>query len=219
MHLAVPNLTEQDCVVLDSTAVSCSGLEGTGRDGTGLSCYGLYCSALHLTGLDSTAVDLYRPGLCWIEMNSAGREWIGIGWDGTGLDGRRFHWMDWTARRWEWSGLDWAGQHCRRLKWTALHFTGPDCLRLTSTSPDCTTLDWTGKYHTGQSLYLARLICTRFFLSANPPILHKFWWKSAENKLISSCRKLESLKIWNDAVSRRSLIYISICLHIYLSPY
>ena len=77
--LVVPNLTEQDCVVLDSTAVSCSGLEGTGRegtgrDGTGLSCYGLHCSALHLTGLDSTAVDLYRPGLCWIEMNLAGRE-------------------------------------------------------------------------------------------------------------------------------------------------
>ena len=119
-------------------------LDWKGRDGTGLSCYGLHCSALHLTGLDSTAVDLYRPGLCWIEMNSAGREWIGIGWDGTGLDGRRFHWMDWTARRWEWSGLDWAGQHCRRLKWTALHFTGPDCLRLTSTSPDCTTLHYPG---------------------------------------------------------------------------
>ena len=59
MHLAVPNLTEQDCIVLDSTAVSCSGLNGTGQDGTGLSCYGLHCSALHLTGLDSTAVDLY----------------------------------------------------------------------------------------------------------------------------------------------------------------
>ena len=28
--LIVPNLTEQDCVVLDSTAVSCSGLDGTG---------------------------------------------------------------------------------------------------------------------------------------------------------------------------------------------
>ena len=50
MHLVVPNLTEQDCVVLDSTAVSCSGL-----DGTRPRCYGLHCSALHLTGLDSTA--------------------------------------------------------------------------------------------------------------------------------------------------------------------
>ena len=68
MHLVVPNLTEQDCVVPDSTATSCSGLDGTGRDGTGLSCYGLHCSALHLTGIDSTAVDLYGPRPCWIEM-------------------------------------------------------------------------------------------------------------------------------------------------------
>ena len=50
MHLVVPNLIEQDCVVLDSTAVSCSGL-----DGTRPRCYGLHCSALHLTGLDSNA--------------------------------------------------------------------------------------------------------------------------------------------------------------------
>ena len=77
IHLVVPSLTEQDCVVLDSTAVSCSGLNGTGQDGTGrdgLSCYGLHCSALHCTGLDSTAVDLYGPGLCCIEMRLAGRE-------------------------------------------------------------------------------------------------------------------------------------------------
>ena len=67
MHLVVPSLTEQDCVVLDSTAVSCSGLNGTGQDETGLSCYGLHCSALHFTGLDSTAIDLYGPGLCWIK--------------------------------------------------------------------------------------------------------------------------------------------------------
>ena len=58
MHLAVPNLTEQDCVVLDSTAVSCSGLDGTGRNGVEL-----LRIALLLTGLDSTAVDLYGPGL------------------------------------------------------------------------------------------------------------------------------------------------------------
>ena len=69
MHLVVPSLTEQDCVVLDSTAVSCSGLNGTGQDKTELSCYRLY-----LTGLDSTAVDLYEPGLCWIEMYLAERE-------------------------------------------------------------------------------------------------------------------------------------------------
>ena len=80
MHLVVPSLTEQDCVVLDSTAVSCSGLNGTGQDRTGLSCYRLYnllqlsCYRLYLTGLDSTAVDLYEPGPCWIEMYLAGRE-------------------------------------------------------------------------------------------------------------------------------------------------
>ena len=74
MYLVVPSLTEQVCVVLDSTAGSCSGLNGTGQGGTGLSCYGLHCSALHLSGLDSTAVDLYEPGLCWIEMYLAGRE-------------------------------------------------------------------------------------------------------------------------------------------------
>ena len=55
--------------MLDSTAVSCSGLNGTG-----LSCYELHCSALYLTGLDSTAVGLYGPGLCWIEKYLAGRE-------------------------------------------------------------------------------------------------------------------------------------------------
>ena len=57
MHLVVPSLTEKDCVVLDSAAISCSGLNGTGQDETGLSCYGLHCSALHLTRLDSTAID------------------------------------------------------------------------------------------------------------------------------------------------------------------
>ena len=58
MHLVVPNLTEQDRIVLDSTAVSCSGLDGTGRNGVEL-----LRIALLLTGLDSTAVDLYGPGL------------------------------------------------------------------------------------------------------------------------------------------------------------
>ena len=74
MHLAVPNLTEQDCIVLDSTAVSCSGLYGTGLGRAATDCTVLYCSALHLTVLDSSAVDLNGPGLCWIEMYLAGRE-------------------------------------------------------------------------------------------------------------------------------------------------
>ena len=67
MHLVVPNLTEQGCVVLDSTVVSC-----IGRDGTGQSCYGLHCSALHLTGLDSTAVDSYGT---WAMLDSNVLSW------------------------------------------------------------------------------------------------------------------------------------------------
>ena len=69
MYVVVPNSTEQDCGVLDSVAISCSRLV----DGAGLSSYGLHCSVLHLTGLDSTAIDLYGPGLRWIEMCLAGR--------------------------------------------------------------------------------------------------------------------------------------------------
>ena len=69
MHVVVPNSTEQDCVVLDSLAISCSGL-----DGTELLRIALFCTALHLPGLDSTAIDLYGPGLRWIEMYLAGRE-------------------------------------------------------------------------------------------------------------------------------------------------
>ena len=30
MHLVVPSLTEQDCVVVDSAAISCSGLDRMG---------------------------------------------------------------------------------------------------------------------------------------------------------------------------------------------
>ena len=131
--------------MLDSTAVSCSGLNGTG-----LSCYGLHCSALYLNGLDSTAVGLYGPGLCWIEKYWAGREWIGIG-----LDGRRFHWMDWT-------GLSRTGVRKTELDGSAFHWTGLSYSEawLHQTALHCTILDLTGKYHTGQSLHLARLICT-----------------------------------------------------------
>ena len=52
MHLVVPSLTEQDFVVLDSTAVSCSGLNGTGQDGTELLRIALLCTALDWTRLD-----------------------------------------------------------------------------------------------------------------------------------------------------------------------
>ena len=52
MHLVVPSLTEQDCVVLDSTAVSCSGLDGTGRNGVELLRIALLCTALDWIRLD-----------------------------------------------------------------------------------------------------------------------------------------------------------------------
>ena len=44
MHLVVPNLNEQNCVVLNSTAVSCSGLDGAGM-GRGVT----DCTALQYT--------------------------------------------------------------------------------------------------------------------------------------------------------------------------
>ena len=62
MQLVVLNLTEQDCVVLDSK-------DWSRRDGTEL-----LRIALQLTVLESTAVELYVPGLYWIEMYLAGME-------------------------------------------------------------------------------------------------------------------------------------------------
>ena len=63
MHLVVPNLTEQDCVVLDSTAVSCSRLDEIEMSRGVTDCTALHCTALHFRVLDSTAVDLYGLGL------------------------------------------------------------------------------------------------------------------------------------------------------------
>ena len=103
MHLVVPSLTEQDCVVVDSTAVSCPWLNGTGRDGTGLSCYGLHFSALHWTSFDCN-------WLIWTwamldQMYLAGRKWIEIRLDGTELAQNPLNVLDRTSV--EWSGLDW----------------------------------------------------------------------------------------------------------------
>ena len=120
MHVVVPRSTEQDCVVLDSVAISCSGLDGTGL-GWAVR-IALLCTALDWTRLDChwliwTWATLDWNVLSWKGMNW---NWTGtnrIGLDGTGLDGRRFHWMDWTTR--QWSGLDW-------------------------TEPDSTSEDWIG---------------------------------------------------------------------------
>ena len=43
MHLVVPNLTEQDCVVLDSTAISCPGVDETGLGWAVIDCTVLHC--------------------------------------------------------------------------------------------------------------------------------------------------------------------------------
>ena len=51
----------------------------TGRDWAELLRIARLCTALHSTGLHLTAIDLYGPGVRWIEMYLAGRELIGIG--------------------------------------------------------------------------------------------------------------------------------------------
>ena len=50
MHLVVPSLTEQDCVGLDSAAISCSGLDGW--DWAELLRIALLCTSLDWTRLD-----------------------------------------------------------------------------------------------------------------------------------------------------------------------
>ena len=171
MHLVVPSLTEQDCVVLDSAAISCSGLDGTGL--AELLRIALLCTALDWTRLDCywliwtwATLDLNVLGWKGINWNWTGtdgneQDWTGRDW--TGLDGHRFHRVDWTASPWigpDWTepdstSDDWTGRHCTSLDWTLLVWAW-----LHQTRIHCTTLDWTGKYHTGKSLHLATLICT-----------------------------------------------------------
>ena len=110
MHLVVPNLTEQDCVVLDSTAVSCSRLDETEMSRGVTDCTALHCTALHCTALQCT-----RLNCCWLiwtwaivdwnvlrwkRMNGIGRKRIdlsGTELDWKGRDGNRLHLMDWTG--------------------------------------------------------------------------------------------------------------------------
>ena len=103
MHLVVPSLTEQDCVVVDSTAVSCPWLNGTGRDWAELLQITLLCTALHWTSFDCN-------WLIWTwamldQMYLVGREWIEIRLDGTELAQNPLNVLDRTSV--EWSGLDW----------------------------------------------------------------------------------------------------------------
>ena len=46
IHLVVPNLTEQDCIVLNSTEVSCSRLDETEMSRGVTGCTGLHCTSL-----------------------------------------------------------------------------------------------------------------------------------------------------------------------------
>ena len=78
-------------------------------------------------------------------MYLAGREWIGIGRERTGLDWTGADSTEWTGPHV--SGVDWTG-----LSRTALQKTGLDGTALHRTGLHCITLDWTGKYHTAQDL-------------------------------------------------------------------
>ena len=165
MHVVVPNSTEQDCVVLDSVAISCSGQDWTGRDWAELSRIALLNTALDWTRLYCywliwtwATMDLNVLGWKGMDWNWTGTNSIGLDW--TGLDGRRFHGMDWTARQWsgpDWTepdsaSEDWTGRHA--LHWTRLsyseldfirlHYTALPWIELESTIQDshCTSLDW-----------------------------------------------------------------------------
>ena len=162
MHLVVPNLTEQDCVVLDSTAVSSSGLDETEMDWGVTDCTALYCTWLDWTRLLLTYMDLGYPRLKFskVEVN----EWNWMGTNRFERDGNRLHLNDWT-------GLNWTGVHVSGVAWTGLDWTEPDSI----------SEDWTGRslpefhftrlhytalyrrkvpYRTVSSLHLARLMCT-----------------------------------------------------------
>ena len=152
MHLVVPSLTEQDCVVLDSAAISCSGLDGTGLAE-------LLRIALLCTALDWTRLDCY-----WLIWTWATLDLNILSWEGMNGIRRERTGLDWTARQRsgpDWTELDstsegWTARHCTSLDWTVLVWAW-----LQQTAIHCTTQDWIGKYHTQQWLYLARLICTK----------------------------------------------------------
>ena len=98
MQLVVLNLTEQDCVVLDSK-------DWSGRDGTELLRIALLCTAMDCTRIDC----------CWVICIWALLDWNVLSWNGINGIGRertkldfpkhRLHSVDWTAR--QRSGLDW----------------------------------------------------------------------------------------------------------------
>ena len=123
-------------------------------------------------------------GRAQISLNGLDRtpvEWTRLDWarplQKTGLSqtttedwtGRHCTSLDWTVVVWAW--LHQTALHCttrRSFQKTKLDGIAPNWTRLSLLELDftrlhythCTTLDWTGKYHTGHSLYLARLICT-----------------------------------------------------------
>ena len=92
-------------------------LDWTGQDWAELLRIALFCTALD--GLDSTAVDLYGPGLCWVEMYLAGREW-------KELDGKEQNWVAWGSTeqaqtpldRLDRNKLDWSARQRSGMDWT-----------------------------------------------------------------------------------------------------
>ena len=145
MHVVVPNSTEQDCVVLDSVAISCSGQDWTGRDWAELSRI-----ALLNTALDWTRLYCYWLIWTWATMDLNVLGWKGMDWNWTGTNSIG---LDWTgADSTEWTGPHVSGVDRTGLSRTALqkteldgmHFTGLDCLTLSLTSLDCTTLHYPG---------------------------------------------------------------------------
>ena len=123
MHLVVPSLTEQDCVVLDSAAISCSGLDGTGL--AELLRIALLCTALDWTRLDCywliwTWATLDLNILSWEGMNGIRQERIGLDWMGT-------YSTEWTGphvRGVGRTGLSWTVLQKAELHGTAPHWTG-----------------------------------------------------------------------------------------------
>ena len=163
----------------------------------------LFYTALHCTRLDCcwlvwTWAILDWNVLRWKGMNGIGRKWIdlnGTELDWAGRDGNRLHLMDWTGLNWTGvhiSGVDWSGLSRTSFQKTKLDGIAPNWTRLSLPELDftrlhythCTTLDWTGKYHTRQSVHCTSLdwsapkCIPRFQMKLIKTVLHCTWMYS-----------------------------------------
>ena len=145
MHLAVPNLSEQDCVVLDSTAVSCSQLDET--EMAEVLRIALLCTALDWTRLDYPRLKCtYVEGndWNWTGTNRFEREGTGLDWTGrdqTPLNGLDRIKLDWSTR--QRSGLDWTGLSRTAFQKTGVDGTVPNWTGLSLPELDFTRLHYT----------------------------------------------------------------------------